>query len=110
MSAFQGLKQTVVRNFPTSRRYMVGVSGGRDSVTLLHWLVQRGYRNLVICHLNHELRGRASDAEARFFETLARTYAIPFVLGSARVREFAAKKKLSIETAARTARYDFFAK
>src|SRR2546429_284636 len=62
------------RNFPPEARYLVGVSGGRDSVVLLHWLVNLGYDKLIVCHLDHQLRGRMSDADARFVEKLAASY------------------------------------
>ena len=54
-----------LREFPPSARYLIGLSGGRDSVALLDALVRQGYRKLVVCHLNHQLRGRASEADAR---------------------------------------------
>jgi tRNA(Ile)-lysidine synthase len=98
-----------LRDFSPSRHYLIGVSGGRDSVALLHWLVDLGYKKLIICHLNHRLRGRSSDADARFVEKLAATYAVDLELGSTDVRTLAARRKLSIETAARDARYKFFA-
>src|SRR5437762_10006433 len=63
-----------LRRFPPGGRYLVGISGGRDSVALLHWLVSRGYRKLIVCHLNHQLRGRASDADARFVKKVAEKY------------------------------------
>ena len=98
------------RAFPADRRYLIGVSGGRDSVALLHWLVNLGYKKLVVCHLNHQLRGRSSYADARFVEKLAKKYQIDFELGSASVPALAGKEKLSIETAARDSRYSFFAR
>ncbi|SRR5581483_5113761 len=98
------------RQFPSSRRYLIAVSAGRDSVALLHHLVDLGYRNLVICHLNHKLRGRSSDADARFVEKLAAKYDVDLAISSTNVRAFAAKKKMSIETAARECRYNFFAR
>jgi len=94
------------RDFPPQARYLIGVSGGRDSVALLHWLINLGYKKLIVCHLNHQLRGRSSDADARFVEKLAAKYGV----GAANVRALAKKKKMSIETAAREARYSFFAK
>ncbi|MEY2546067.1 MAG: tRNA(Ile)-lysidine synthase [Verrucomicrobiota bacterium] len=100
----------VVRDFPRTRRYLIGVSGGRDSVALLHQLVDLGYRNLILCHLNHELRGRASDADARFVKKVAAKYDVDLAIGSTNVRALATKKKMSTETAARAARYSFFAK
>jgi tRNA(Ile)-lysidine synthase len=97
------------RRFRPNERYLVGLSGGRDSVALLHWLSDCGYKNLICCHLNHQLRGRASDADARFVEKLAAKYDVDLVVGLANVRALASKQKLSIEAAAREARYKFFA-
>ena len=101
--------KTLPRKFPAIRRYLIGVSGGRDSVALLHSLVDLGYKNLIVCHLDHQLRGRSSAADARFVEKLAAKYDVDLALGSTNVRALAAKKKMSIETAAREARYKFFA-
>src|SRR5262249_21731213 len=103
-------KTNLLRTFPPSGCYLVGVSGGRDSVALLHWLVNLGYEKLVVCHLNHQLRGRSSDADARFVKKLAEKYQLDFELGSANVPVLARKEKWSIETAARNARYSFFVK
>jgi tRNA(Ile)-lysidine synthase len=102
------INSKVVPEFPPSHRYLIGVSGGRDSVALLHLLVDLGYKRLIVCHFNHQLRGRSSDADARFVEKLAADF--DFELDSADVRVLAKKKKMSIETAAREARYSFFAK
>jgi tRNA(Ile)-lysidine synthase len=130
-------KTNLLRTFPPDGRYLIGVSGGRDSVVLLHWLVNLGYRKLIVCHLNHRLRGQSSDADARFVEKLVERYNQQFVgqaprlpgsrtgkqsarltrrmadldfeLGAANVRALATKHKMSIETAAREARYKFFA-
>ena len=52
-------------------RWLVGVSGGADSVALLHLLVAGGFRNLIVCHLDHRLRGRVSTEDARFVRRLA---------------------------------------
>lgn len=98
-----------LRKFPLTSRYLIGVSGGRDSIALLHWLVETGYRDLIVCHLDHRLRGRAATADARFVENLAKDYGLEFEIGKTNIRALAAKKKLSIETAGRVARYEFFA-
>ena len=98
------------RDCPPDAPYLIGVSGGRDSVALLHWLIDVGYNKLIVCHLNHQLRGRSSNADARFVQKLAGKYHIDFELGAADVRGLAKKRKSSIETAAREARYSFFAK
>jgi tRNA(Ile)-lysidine synthase len=102
-------KRSFLCRFPPNARYLVGVSGGRDSVALLHWLVECGYRKLVVCHLNHRLRGRSSETDARFVATLSNKYVVDLEIGSTDVRALAAKQKLSIEAAARAARYEFFA-
>ena len=97
-------------SFPPDSRYLVGVSGGRDSVVLLYRLFDLGYRRLIVCHLNHQLRGRSSRADARFVQEIAAKYDLDFATGSANVGTLAKKNKVSIETAARDARYKFFAK
>lgn len=99
-----------VRQFPPDRQCLIAVSGGRDSIALLQWLTESGYKKLIVCHLNHQLRRRASNADATFVEKLAARYDLDFALESVNVRAIAAKKKLSIETAAREARYKFFAR
>jgi tRNA(Ile)-lysidine synthase len=101
-------RKKLLRDFPPSHPYLIGVSGGRDSVALLHSLVDLGYKNLIVCHLDHQLRGRSSAADARFVEKLAARYDVDLAIESTNVRALA--KKLSIETAAREARYSFFAK
>ena len=91
-------------------RYLIGVSGGRDSVALLHWLVECGYNKLIVCHLNHRLRGRSSRADAIFVQKLAAKYDVGLALGAIDARALAMRTKQSIETAARDARYKFFAR
>jgi tRNA(Ile)-lysidine synthase len=130
------IKTKLFRSFPPDARYLIAVSGGRDSVALLHWLGTLGYERLVVCHLNHRLRGRSSDADARFVKKLVERYNQEVVgralrlpsartgnrsdrptmtnhleleLASVNVRALAKKQKISIETAAREARYAFFA-
>ena len=104
------LKLAALSNLSLRRCYLIGVSGGRDSVALLHHLVDVGYKKLIICHLNHELRGRSSKSDARFVEKLAAKYDLDLAAGSADVCAIAKRKKMSIETAARETRYSFFAK
>ena len=60
---------------------LVGVSGGPDSVALLDVLVKLGYRP-HIAHLNHQLRGAESDADAEFVRQLAGKYGLPVTIGS----------------------------
>src|SRR5437764_3531700 len=98
------------RGFSADARYLIGVSGGRGSVALVRWLTNIGYKKLIVCHFDHQLRGRSSQADACFVKKLAAKYRADFQIGSANVRALAKKKRMSIETAAREARYSFFAK
>src|SRR5205085_11635235 len=98
----------LLRDFPVARSYLIGVSGGRDSIALLNLLLEFGYEKLVVCHLNHRLRGAASGADARFVEKVARNLGLDCEIGSTDVGVLAKRSKLSIETAARFARLAFF--
>jgi tRNA(Ile)-lysidine synthase len=93
---------------PNDRRYLIGVSGGRDSIVLLHWLLGQGYRKLIVCHFEHGLRGRAGKSDAHFVERLATTYKLQFEPGSADIAALARRRKQSIETVARQERLAFF--
>jgi tRNA(Ile)-lysidine synthase len=95
---------------PRSRRILVGVSGGVDSVTLLHTLVRQGFRKITVLHLDHGLRGAAGRGDARFVKSLCLRLKLPIITARADVAALASERKLSIETAARQARYAFFAK
>jgi tRNA(Ile)-lysidine synthase len=100
----------ILSKFSQKQRYLIGVSGGRDSVALLHQLVDLGYRRLIVCHLDHQLRGRASRADAGFVERLAAKLGCKFELGQTDVAALARSSKQSLETAGRAARYEFFAR
>jgi len=91
-------------------RYLVGVSGGRDSVVMLHALLEAGFRQLIVCHLNHGLRGRSAAADARFVAALATRLGLECESETVDVARLAAETGHSIETAARNARYEFFAR
>jgi tRNA(Ile)-lysidine synthase len=100
----------ILDEFSADSRALIGVSGGRDSVALLHWLLGRGYQKLIVCHLDHKLRGKAGRADAAFVRQLARRNKLEVQTESADVKARARKSKQSIETAGRTARYEFFAR
>ena len=94
---------------PKRRRYLAGISGGADSVALLHLLHRHGFRDIVVCHLDHGLRGRASAGDARFVGKLAASLGYRCESGKAEVRALMKANGLSMETAAREARHAFFA-
>ncbi len=94
---------------PPSIPALIGVSGGRDSVALLHALVHAGWRELTICHLDHGLREESAE-DARFVTELAARFNLPIALTREDVGARAKTSRQSIETAAREARYEFFAR
>jgi tRNA(Ile)-lysidine synthase len=104
------LPNELIAGFPPTGRYLIGVSGGRDSVALLDLLTQNGYRRIIVCHLDHQLRGRSSTADAKFVKALARKLKLECEIGRTDVTALAKRTKQSIETAGRTARYEFFAR
>ncbi len=89
---------------------LLGISGGADSVALLHLLLENNNQQIVLCHYNHQLRGEESDEDAYFVAQLAKSLNLPYEGGSGNVKERAAKHSLSLEAAAREARYEFFAR
>lgn len=92
-----------------SKKLLVGVSGGRDSMVLLHALQRVGYRNLVVCHLDHMLRGKAATADAAFVRRQSAKTGLAFESARARTQVHAAANKKSLELAARELRHAFFA-
>ena len=91
---------------------LVAVSGGPDSVCLLHILVklqdELGIR-LHVAHLNHQLRGAESEADAQYVSDLARRLGIPATIEQRDVKAYQAQQHISLEEAAREVRYTFLA-
>lgn len=95
----------LLTGFPREHRYLVGVSGGVDSRVLLHLLLQLGFKDLVVCHLDHNLRGTESQADAAFVRRLTERSGLAYY--SQQVTEWPAD--ISVETAGREARWQLFA-
>lgn len=93
--------------FPAGTRVLCAVSGGADSMCLLHWLSGQKELSLVAAHFNHQLRENESDRDEAFVRDFCARHNIPLTVGRGDVRNFAQREKLSIEEAARTLRYTF---
>ena len=92
---------------------VVGVSGGADSVCLLCVLARWQSKfdiKLHVAHLNHQLRGVESEADAKYVANLAGKLDIPVTVGKRDVAVYKAERNCSMEEAARELRYDFLAK
>lgn len=92
---------------PPGSRVLCAVSGGADSMCLLHLLSQREELSLVCAHFNHQLRGEESDRDEAFVREICKQWNIPLTVGRGDVEAFARREKLSLEEAGRTLRYAF---
>jgi len=94
-------------------RIVLAVSGGVDSIVLLqvlHSLASEFGWKLSVAHFNHQLRGRASDADERLVRAAARKLKLPCDVGRAKVCEHAQREGVSVEMAARELRHAFLAR
>jgi tRNA(Ile)-lysidine synthase len=109
--------QSVVRSIrqkkliKAGQHVIVAVSGGIDSMVLLDILVslrkQLKFR-LSVAHVNHGLRGRASDLDESLVLKKAGTYALQFYSTTVETKKRAASEKIALQQAARELRYSFF--
>ena len=92
------------------KQLVVAVSGGPDSVCLLHLLVKLQKKpgvSLHVAHLDHQLRGAESEADARYVVSLAHSLNVPATFEQRNVKAYQARHRLSLEEAAREVRYTF---
>lgn len=92
------------------QRVLCAVSGGLDSMCLLHmleaWCEERGGQ-AAAAHFNHRLRGAAADRDEEFVREICARWGIPLSVGRGDVGEYAKREGLSMEEAARNLRYAF---
>ncbi len=103
------IKNVVESFFNNGEKIVVGVSGGADSMTLLHCLKSSNKKfNLVAAHLNHCLRGKESLNDENFVREFCKKNNIEFVCKREDIKTIASLKKISIEECGRIKRYEFF--
>ncbi|HKL37616.1 MAG TPA: tRNA lysidine(34) synthetase TilS [Bacteroidales bacterium] len=88
---------------------LLGVSGGIDSMVMLHLFLRAGFR-VGIAHCNYRLRAGESDCDEAFVRQVARDHQLPFHVQHFDTRDFADEKGLSLQMAARRLRYSWFDK
>lgn len=101
------------RLFSRGQKILVAVSGGVDSMVLLHALHSLASKNrwqLSVAHFNHQLRVRASDGDEQFVRQTAAELRLKFFAERADVKAFASRAKLSVEMSARKLRHEFLAR
>ena len=96
-----------LRRLAPKRKLALAVSGGLDSMALLHLAAREKSYEFMVIHFNHQLRGAESDGDEKFVKEQSEALGIPFYQGGSNVRESA--KGISLEMAARKARHSFFA-
>ena len=107
-----GVERTLVGLLPTltHRRIVAAVSGGPDSMALLLLLYrlrgQLGFE-LHVAHADHGLRGEEAREDAQFVESAVRDMGLPVTLGRLDVNALRDARRMSVEEAAREARYAF---
>ena len=114
-----GLTDSVLRTIrrygmlPPGGRVGVALSGGPDSVALLHLLRELDTQGEVVlagaAHFNHRLRGAASDGDEAFCRELTASLGVPLEVGAGDVKALAGLERRSVEDAARRMRYGFLA-
>ena len=97
--------------FDNGDTVVVGVSGGADSVMLLHCLntLRDKYNlHLIVAHVNHKIRPGDAESDAQFVESLCKEWGIEFHLREENIKALAEETGMSEEEAGRFVRYNFF--
>lgn len=92
-----------------SKRYLLTISGGIDSAVMCHLFHQAGF-SFGIAHCNFKLRGKESDADEKFVNSLAKKYHVPFCCKRFNTKSYSETKGISVQMAARKLRYEWLSR
>lgn len=93
------------------QKIVAAVSGGMDSMVMLNVLTQLQQKwklEIVVAHVNFQLRGKESDGDERLVKKITTQYGLPFYSEQTNTKAIAIKQKRSIQETAREIRYSFF--
>ena len=93
--------------FHSSQRILLAVSGGADSMLMLHLFSNAGFQ-VGVAHCNFKLRGKESDGDEQFVADYCDRHNLAFFVNHFNTEEFALQQGISIEMAARDLRYEWF--
>lgn len=111
MDLFSAFQEYIVKEklWTATDRLLLAVSGGMDSVVLLHLCSRAGYE-VSVAHCNFRLRGDESRRDEQFVRQLASSYGLEAIVGHFDTEAYAAERKVSIQVAARELRYAWFSR
>jgi tRNA(Ile)-lysidine synthase len=107
MSKAKSIALALAANLSKSKKYLVAVSGGMDSMALLHGLVVNAYR-VAVAHCNYQLRGEDSNADQKLVQDFCTKWQIDFYTKNFDTLAFMQEHKVGIQEGARMLRYSYF--
>lgn len=109
LKKFQDYLSDLLKDNPGNYRFLLAISGGKDSIVLGDLFYCSGIP-FGLAHMNFQLRGEASDGDERFVQAFAKRCEVPCFTTAVDTKIYAAEQQLSTQMAARTMRYKWLEK